>query len=99
MKPWAEKFYSSQAWRDLRAYCMKRDAYLCQDCIKRAIVTPAEEVHHIRPITSTNITNPAITLNPDNCISLCKSCHQRRHHGTAPKRYAVDDTGHVTISY
>lgn len=99
MKPWAEKFYSSQAWRDLRSYCLKRDAYLCQDCQKAGKLTAAEEVHHIKPITQSNITNPAITLNANNCVSLCKSCHKKRHKGrsTTSKRYTVDNDGHVTI--
>lgn len=98
MKPWAQKFYSSGAWKDCRAYIMARDKMLCQDCLKRGRVTPAEEVHHITPLTPDNITDPAVTLNEKNLISLCKECHKKRH-GQEPeeKRYKIDEAGRVVI--
>lgn len=74
---------------------MARDAWLCQDCLKRGRYTPAEEVHHIRELTPDNINDPSITLNPDNLVSLCRECHKQRH-GARERRYKVDEFGRVT---
>lgn len=76
---------------------MKRDAYLCQDCLKRGMYKPAEEVHHITPLTPENINDESITLNMDNLISLCKDCHAKRHNKKDDKRYKVDEWGRVTL--
>ena len=75
---------------------MHRDSFLCQDCLAEGRYTPAEEVHHIIPLTPENIHSPSIALNPDNLVSLCRSCHKARH-GTQPERYEVDELGRVTI--
>ena len=96
MQPWAESFYKSKAWQRCRENIMKRDAYLCVDCFKKNKLTPAEEVHHITELTADNINNPAITLNPDNLVSLCRECHKARH-GARQHRYKIDERGRVTI--
>lgn len=96
MKPWAEEFYSSLAWKNVRELIKKRDQYLCQDCLKKGKFTAAEEVHHIVELTPERVHDPEITLNPSNLISLCKSCHRIRH-GARDRRYDVDELGHVTI--
>ena len=96
MKDWAAFFYKSQQWKHCRAYIIKRDKGLCQDCLSKGRLTPAEEVHHITPLTPENIIDPSITLNEENLISLCRECHKARH-GSRDLRYTVDDFGHVTI--
>ena len=73
-KPWAKKFYRSKEWQVTREYILKRDNYLCQRCGE-----PAEEIHHIIRLTPQNITDPKVTMNPDNLISLCKNCHFEEH--------------------
>lgn len=88
-------FYSSTAWKNLRDNVRKRDHYLCQDCLKKGIQTPAEEVHHITPITAENVNDPEITLNEKNLISLCRECHRKRHE-KRHRRYKVDEFGRVT---
>lgn len=97
MQPWAVKFYKSKAWQRVRAQAMSRDAALCADCFKANRITPAEEVHHIIELTPDNITNPAITLNLDNLVCLCRECHKARH-GARQHRYTVDEFGRVVIS-
>ena len=100
MKDWASFFYKSQAWKHMREYIMKRDTWLCQDCLKKGLHTPAEEVHHIIPLQPENITDPSITLNEENLVALCRECHRARHHDTehpSKKRYKVDEYGRVTI--
>lgn len=94
MKPWAERFYKSKAWQRVREQAMQRDARLCVDCLKRNRITPAEEVHHITELTQENINNPAVSLNLDNLVCLCRECHQARH-SEIPKRYTVDEFGRV----
>ena len=96
MKDYAKRFYKGRAWQRVREYAISRDKYLCQDCLKKGIYKPVSEVHHIKPLTPENINDPTIALNPENLVSLCKECHERRHHGTG-KRYKVDDFGNVTI--
>lgn len=96
MKPWAEGFYKGTAWQACRQQAASRDMYLCQDCLKRGIITPMEEVHHITELTPENISDPAVSLNLDNLVSLCRDCHQARH--KKQKRYKVDEFGRVTIS-
>ena len=95
MKEWARFFYNSQQWHNMRNYVMKRDAYLCQDCLAKGKQTPAEEVHHITPLNPQNIMDPSVTLNENNLVALCRECHKARH-GAKQKRYTVDEFGHVT---
>ena len=95
MQKWSEFFYKSKTWQHTREYVMKRDHYLCQDCLAKGIQTPAEEVHHIIPLQPENITDPSITLNEENLIRLCRECHRARH-GARERRYTVDEFGRVT---
>ena len=96
MKKFAESFYKSSAWQACRDTAIRRDRFLCVDCLKRGLHTPAEEVHHIIPITPENINDPEITLNLDNLVSVCRECHKARH-GARSRRYRVDEYGRVTI--
>lgn len=96
MQPWAEHFYKSKAWQRCRENIMKRDAYLCVDCMKKNKLTAAEEVHHIVELTPDNINDPSVSLNPSNLVCLCRECHKARH-GARERRYKVDDLGRVTI--
>lgn len=96
MKDWAKWFYSSQQWQNCREYVKKRDSYLCQDCLAKGLIVPAEEVHHIIPLTPENIMDPSVTLNENNLISLCRECHKARHgQSDEPKRYVIDEAGRV----
>jgi 5-methylcytosine-specific restriction endonuclease McrA len=97
MQAFAEKFYKGKAWQRTRALIWSRDRGLCQDCLRRGLINPAAEVHHIIELTPANIDRPEITLNPDNLISLCKDCHAKRHHPDDHRRYIVGPTGAVEI--
>lgn len=96
MQPWAESFYKSTMWQSCRDSVIRRDAFLCVDCLKSGRYNTAEIVHHVLPITPGNIDNPNITLNPENLVSLCRECHALRH-GARQRRYTVDEFGRVTI--
>lgn len=73
-KDFAKAFYKSKAWQDARDYALMRDVYLCSRCGRLA-----EEVHHIIRLTPQNISDPAVTINPDNLECLCRECHQAEH--------------------
>ena len=69
-REFAKAFYKSKEWQECREYILMRDRYLCVKC-----ESPAEEVHHKIHLTPANIGDVSITLNPDNLICLCRSCH------------------------
>ena len=105
MREFAKSFYKSILWQDARRSIMERDHWLCQDCLAKGQLTPAEEVHHVLPLTPDNITDPDVSLNPANLIALCRNCHRERHvelsahkrklGGNRKRRYTVDEWGRV----
>lgn len=61
-----------------RAWKRIRDSYaaahpLCEECLKRGIYTPTEEIHHKLPLSKGG------THDRNNLMALCKSCHARIH--------------------
>ena len=96
MKPYAEEFYSSVAWKTTRDAYKKSVGGLCERCFKKGLITPAEMVHHKTHITPENINDPDITLNWDNLMALCLQCHADIHGN--PKRYKVDEFGRITTT-
>lgn len=69
----ASRGYDRQ-WQKVRLEALKRDYYICQDCIRLARVTPAEDVHHVLKVS----LHPLLRLVLSNLISLCKPCHAVR---------------------
>ena len=68
-------FFDKNYWVRLREKVMKRDNYKCRDCeIGRSELDEVLEVHHIRAIH-----DGGEEFNPDNCITLCHSCHGKKH--------------------
>ena len=96
MKEFSRSFYHTTAWLACREAVMSRDGKLCVDCLKKGLYTPAQEVHHIIPLTPQNITDASIALGMDNLVSLCRECHKARHK-PQEERYSVDEYGRVTI--
>jgi len=78
-KPWQRQFYRSRAWQACRQAVIDRQHGLCADCLKHGDYTPIADVHHVVELTEDNVGNPEISLNPDNCVGLCKECHNARH--------------------
>jgi 5-methylcytosine-specific restriction endonuclease McrA len=80
-------FYNSMEWRHLRDWVMQRDNYECQMCkADGKVTTQADsvlEVDHIKELEY----YPDSALDPDNLRTLCKDCHNKRHHrfNYAPK--------------
>ena len=77
--PFAHKFYHSRAWQDVRSLVWDRAHGLCERCMERGEVKPANVVHHKVPLSPENMDDPAITLNPDNLMALCNDCHTEVH--------------------
>lgn len=78
-REFARSFYNSGAWHACRDTYKRQAGGLCEECLKRGVITPGVEVHHIKPVTPFNIGNPEITLNPDNLQLLCRDCHMDKH--------------------
>lgn len=57
-------------WRKIRKKYMSQNP-LCILCERMGKLTPAEEVHHIKPLSNGG------THNENNLMSLCKSCHSK----------------------
>lgn len=99
MKEYAKQFYKSKAWQACREGYMRSVGGLCERCYARGILTPGVIVHHKTYITPDNINDPTVTLNWDNLECVCRQCHEDEHksgtHNRKPKRYMVDDFGHV----
>ena len=66
----ASKKSYGRAWQKIRARYIAAHP-LCEQCLKRSKITPAEEVHHIRPLSRGG------THEIKNLMSLCKACHSQ----------------------
>jgi 5-methylcytosine-specific restriction endonuclease McrA len=62
--------------------------------MRKGLVVPAVEVHHITELTPDNINDPSVSLNLDNLVSLCKDCHADRHRARQ-MRYRILSDGSV----
>jgi len=56
---------------ELRQLVMKRDNYICTKCNN----TGELHCHHILPVA----TDPLLSADVDNCLTLCKRCHKDIH--------------------
>lgn len=65
--PAAKKRYG-RSWKRIRD-CYVALHPLCEQCEKNGKITPAEEVHHIKPLSKGG------THAEGNLMSLCTSCH------------------------
>jgi len=63
-----------KAWQKARAMKASQDP-LCERCLKRGIVKPMNEVHHIIPID----VRPDLRLAMSNLESICLDCHHEEH--------------------
>ena len=54
---------------------MRRDRYLCQECLKFGRRTEAVIVHHIKELE----IYPELALIDSNLTSLCGKCHNKMH--------------------
>ena len=81
-----ERGYGS-AWVKLRLTILKRDGYLCQQCLSQGRPTPATEVDHIRPKAKGG------TDDAENLQSLCNPCHYAKTRADTRRGVAVGIDG------
>lgn len=74
------KIYDSERWRRLRAWKFANSP-LCEKCLEKEIIAPAEDIHHITSFMSTDdpVQRSFLAYNYGNLMSLCKQCHQKEH--------------------
>lgn len=63
----------------IRNQVFLRDGYLCILCKKHG---KSLNAHHMEPWSK----NPTLRFDPDNMVTLCKSCHQSYHHEFSARR-------------
>ncbi|WP_232330816.1 HNH endonuclease [Thermoactinomyces sp. CICC 10521] len=68
-------FYKSRTWKKCRETILARDNYLCQICLRKGKLIPANTVHHIEHLKA----NPDRALDESNLISICATCHNQLH--------------------
>lgn len=76
----SDPFYHSGPWKAARLERLRRDNFICCDCMERYRRTgekprAATMVHHEIPRSE----RPDLELCIDNLRSLCDICHNRRH--------------------
>jgi len=79
---WQERrnFYNSTQWKQMHDYILDRDHHECLWCkADGKVTTDADtilEVDHIKELEY----YPELRLDPNNLRTLCKDCHNKRHH-------------------
>lgn len=59
-----------RAWRRIRARFITAHP-LCEQCLKEGRLTPAQEIHHVLPLSEGGTHDEA------NLMALCSSCHSK----------------------
>ena len=88
-----QAFYGTKAWKDCRELYRKKVFGLCEMCLQEGKYNPGLIVHHRTPLTEETVNNPAIALNEENLMLLCRY-HHLQVHGNK-RRYMFDDQGRV----
>lgn len=72
--------YNSVAWKNLRKVYYSLHP-ICEECLKRNVITPAEEVHHRRAWSTGESEEEQwkLFLDESNLISVCRPCHLGYH--------------------
>ena len=57
------KFYKTAAWVNCRKAYLAKVGGLCERCLAKGLIVPAEIIHHKIRLNENNITDPSVTLN------------------------------------
>lgn len=68
-----DTYYHSAKHKRWRAAVLRRDKYLCQECLRYGRKTEATHAHHIKPRAQW----PELALVVSNGVSLCTACHNK----------------------
>ena len=70
-----EDIYRDRRWPRLRDKVLRRDGYLCRECLRYGKRVQAGTAHHVFPVSDF----PGRAWAPWNLISLCSACHNAMH--------------------
>lgn len=94
-------FYHSAAWKNTRRNYKQSVGGLCERCLAKGMIVPADIVHHKIPLTDENVNDLSISLSWDNLQALCRQCHAEVHDDMyaerTGRRYKINSNGHVVI--
>lgn len=94
-------FYATQAWKDTRRNYKQSVGGLCERCLAKGIIEPAEIIHHKIPLTVDNVSDANISLGWNNLQALCRKCHAEVHDEMyaerSGRRYKIDENGKVVV--
>ena len=79
----AKPFYKSRAWQDARSVVLDRAHGLCERCLERGEVRPADVVHHKTPLSPENVTD--LNVRTRTLRSSRKRSGSRRIASTPPR--------------
>ena len=77
---------------------------MCERCMEKGELKPADVVHHTTPLTVENMGDPDVSLNQERLVALCHDCHTEVHkmlgvgalnHREEKPRVGYDDEGNV----
>lgn len=87
------QFYKTGAWVNCREEYLKKVGGLCEICLSKGMIVPAEIVHHKVHLNVENLYDPNISLCFDNLQAVCRDCHAKLH--GKEKRFTVRADGTV----
>lgn len=73
-----QKAYQNTAWRKERDNFL-REHPLCEKCLEKGKITPAQDVHHKKSPFKNGEINWNLLYDVNNLMSLCKECHGNIH--------------------
>ncbi|MCI1958178.1 MAG: HNH endonuclease [Clostridia bacterium] len=80
-----KQFYNSKEWQTFRnniiiERSIKHNGNIvCEYCGKVITEKGEAEIDHIRELTTSNVNDYTVSLNPDNVKIACHSCHNHKH--------------------
>jgi RNA polymerase subunit RPABC4/transcription elongation factor Spt4 len=82
-------FYNSDKWQNFRLVLIAERGPACQKCGK-IIGNPSDcTAHHKTELTPENVGDVMISLNPENILIVCRTCHDLIHHRFCRHDHAV----------
>lgn len=90
-----DAFYTWTSWLRKRDEVLSLDNYECQECKRNGRYSKAVLVHHIKHLKDRPDLALTIWDGKDRqLISLCKSCHEKKHPESL-KRYSAKTDGYM----
>lgn len=89
-----QTFYASDAWRNFRMRLIAERGLLCQHCRERVVVARDITLHHVVSLTSENVRDTSVSLNPANVVVVHHACHNQIH-----KRNVTKEDRKVVMVY